>query len=200
MRSPAGQVALICGLLAVGCSEPLPPSGPAGVALTGGSEPVVVRDPGSASALADRVAALELAVHQLRAASAPASASPARPADAPPPGRSTQTVEALEHQAEEQVLAARTAQLHATFMAEPADPRWALSAQAGIRRMLQDNASPGLNAQVDCRSRSCRILVVNAPTDAGLWLQQVATQLTSSFSKVRTHGADDGSALLFVTR
>ncbi len=200
MRGCAMQAALICGLLAVGCGEPIPPPAPASAEVIEGSERVVLRAPGDAPALAERVAALELAVHQLRAAGPPAPAPATALPYTPPPGRAVASADAVAAETEDEALAARTAQLHATFMAEPADPRWALSAQAGIRRMLQDSAPPGLNAQVDCRAKSCRILVVNAPADTGLWLQQVTTQLTSSFSKVRTHGADDGSALLFVTR
>lgn len=185
---------LAAGLLSAGCGKaPDRPVTPHPAAITGG--PLT---PAHASAdnaqLASRIAALETAVQRLQAAADTSrTAVPALRSPAAPASRDGAAQPDAELPPDEQQLAARTAQIQAAFFAEPADARWAQSAQAGIRRALQEVGPAGLNAQVDCRSRSCRVVVAATAPDGGAWLQQLTMRLTPSFSTVRIIGANDAS-------
>jgi hypothetical protein len=184
---------LAAALLSAGCGKaPDRPVTPHPSAIAGG--PLAATHASSDSAqLAIRIAALESAVQHLQAAGGTTAApGPAPQSSSAPTGPDGAAQRTAELPPDDQQLAARTAQIQAAFYAEPADARWAQSAQAGIRRTLQEVGPAGLNAQVDCRSQSCRVVVAATSSDGGAWLQQLTMRLAPSFSTVRIFGA--GSA------
>lgn len=192
----AGLAALLAAAgLSFGCGDPTPTT-PHAEAVVG--LPAAPAGPSvEAAQLGARVSALEARVQQLQSGSADSSA--VLPTAAPLCQPTAQHA-LLEPLPDEHKPVTRATQLQAEFMGEPADPHWASSAQAGIQRALREVGPAGLNAQVECRSRSCRVAVAAVSGDGETWLQQLALQMASSFGTVRTLGADDaGSTVLYLS-
>ena len=185
---------LAAGLLCAGCSQaPDRPVTPDSAAVSGGP-PAAVPAAAESAQFATRIAALEAAVQRLQAAgSAPPTAMPALRSPSAPARGDSAAAPAVEPSSDDQQLLARAAQLQAAFLTEPVDARWAQSAQAGIRRAMQELGPAGLNAQIDCRSQSCRVVVAATASDGGTWLQQLTMRLAPSFSTVRIFSTDSAN-------